>query len=630
MNMFFPFMNTTTNTYTAPPTVAAEEATGAALVPCTLTVLEERRKKLHDSYQTMKKKDATGQLDGEFKTLFNDFVDHSAKHIGQIDASVKGIGAGKADLVFPIDILKKNAYDSARMGTRDSPDDFFKDHNVTLYGYVVVLDDTGKQKFQQDGNLIKPATIFTASGQTYAVFDDGVVEHTFRYGFRILALDGKDRADNVWVEAEVQTHNQKKMDGAGRILLTNASTMKNQQERFGKDQAGWTFERLNTNVDDVDEQVKANDQEKSTVCFTAMLQGVNRYEQSQETFDFICNYEKFVTKNRGPATRSTRSAAFGNLQATLPEPQTYKTMLFDDIAEEVRQSLILSVGSVEDETLCMDAVAEDNGVTKVSAKKTQEEPMVLKEIKANPKATDVEKRIMDNTFKVDMGENCDDTWFVIRVTLHEDKDDEEGEYVEKTEFNEDTNTVKFAVEEDLLIRVYVFAITDELTYKPIYMAIDPCTVGAFIEEPEEAVELENGKFLELPFPLEKKKGEQEDGWNIQFGENAEHVFRLRFFLPGVPAPVPVPPKKNPALVPAPSTDTLEEWMQNMQLERENVEVLIKAVQDYGFTSMNEIDGATDKEINDMMSTCKPLLKNRFKTKWLERQEEICKRRKKNP
>ncbi len=81
--MFFPFMNTTTDTYTAPPTVVAEEATGAALVPCTITVLEERRKKLHDSYQAMKQKQGgTGQLDEEFKTLFNDFVDHSAKHIG--------------------------------------------------------------------------------------------------------------------------------------------------------------------------------------------------------------------------------------------------------------------------------------------------------------------------------------------------------------------------------------------------------------------------------------------------------------------------------------------------------------------------------------------------------------------
>jgi hypothetical protein len=210
---------------------------------------------------------------------------------------------------------------------------------------------------------------------------------------------------------------------------------------------------------------------------------------------------------------------------------------------------------------------------------------------------------------------------VVRVTQHDGKDDEEGEYVEHTYFNKATNTVKFEVHTDLLIRVSVFAITAKLTYTPIYMKVDDDNKGAFIEEPEEEYDLKNGEGRELPFPLQKEEGEEEDGWNIRFGENVENVFRLRF-SPKI--------EKEPAAVPEPSTKALEEWMQNMQLDPANVGALMKAVLDYGFTSMNEIDGATSAEIDEMMSDCKPLLKNRFKTKWAERQQEVYKRQKTNP
>jgi hypothetical protein len=50
------------------------------------------------------------------------------------------------------------------------------------------------------------------------------------------------------------------------------------------------------------------------------------------------------------------------------------------------------------------------------------------------------------------------------------------------------------------------------------------------EEPEKLVELKSGESFELPFPLQKEAGEEEDAWAMKDSKD-KTVLKLRFTLP---------------------------------------------------------------------------------------------------
>ena len=108
---------------------------------------------------------------------------------------------------------------------------------------------------------------------------------------------------------------------------------------------------------------------------------------------------------------------------------------------------------------------------------------------------------------------------------HDGKDDEEGEHIDTPRITKGPNLRLYTVDPDLLIRVTVknLSLTRDISLMPVYVKEN----GE--EEAEELVELKSGESFELPFPLQKEAGEEEDGWAIKDSEG-KTVLQLRFTL----------------------------------------------------------------------------------------------------
>jgi hypothetical protein len=123
---------------------------------------------------------------------------------------------------------------------------------------------------------------------------------------------------------------------------------------------------------------------------------------------------------------------------------------------------------------------------------------------------------------------CTSDW-VLQVTVkqHDGKDDEEGEHIDNSRITKRPNLRLYSVDPDLLIRVTVknLSSTRDISVMPVYMKDN----GE--EEPEDLVELKSGEYFELPFPLKKEAGEEDDGWAIKDNEG-KTVLKLRFTLLG--------------------------------------------------------------------------------------------------
>jgi hypothetical protein len=139
----------------------------------------------------------------------------------------------------------------------------------------------------------------------------------------------------------------------------------------------------------------------------------------------------------------------------------------------------------------------------------------------------------------------------IITKLHDGKDDEEGEVIKdekkgeniiKKNIEDTTEVVKgseipvrtYTVQPDLLIRVTIKFPTPkemseedaektEIFFTPVYVK----DTGE--EEPEDRLELKFDTPFELPFPLQKEAGEEEDGWSFK-DDNGETFLKIRFKL----------------------------------------------------------------------------------------------------
>ena len=123
---------------------------------------------------------------------------------------------------------------------------------------------------------------------------------------------------------------------------------------------------------------------------------------------------------------------------------------------------------------------------------------------------------------------CTSDWFLqVTVRQHDGKDDEKGEDIDNSRITKGPNLRLYSVDPDLLIRVTVknLSMTSNISLKPVYVKDN----GE--EEPEDIVELKSGEYFELPFPLQKEAGEEEDGWAIKDNEG-KTVLKLRFTLTG--------------------------------------------------------------------------------------------------
>jgi hypothetical protein len=111
------------------------------------------------------------------------------------------------------------------------------------------------------------------------------------------------------------------------------------------------------------------------------------------------------------------------------------------------------------------------------------------------------------------------------VKQHDGKDDEEGEHIATSRITKAPQFRLYSVDRDFLIRITVknLSSTRDISLMPVYMKDN----GE--EEPEELVELTSGECFELPFPLQKEAGEEEDGWAIKDSEG-KTVLKLRFTL----------------------------------------------------------------------------------------------------
>ena len=116
---------------------------------------------------------------------------------------------------------------------------------------------------------------------------------------------------------------------------------------------------------------------------------------------------------------------------------------------------------------------------------------------------------------------------VLQVTVkqHDGKDDKEGEHIDTSKITKGPKFRLYSVDADLLIRVTVknLSSTRAISLMPVYVKDN----GE--EEPEDLVELKSGECFELPFPLQKEAGEEEDGWAIKDKEG-KTVLKLRFAL----------------------------------------------------------------------------------------------------
>jgi len=113
----------------------------------------------------------------------------------------------------------------------------------------------------------------------------------------------------------------------------------------------------------------------------------------------------------------------------------------------------------------------------------------------------------------------------VTVKQHDDKDDEEGESIDSSRVQTTRDFRLYTVDAGQLLKVTVrnLSLARGISFTPVYLT----DKGG--EEPEGAVTLKGGEAQELPYPLEKKEGEQEDSWVFK-DENGKTLLKLRFAL----------------------------------------------------------------------------------------------------
>ena len=125
---------------------------------------------------------------------------------------------------------------------------------------------------------------------------------------------------------------------------------------------------------------------------------------------------------------------------------------------------------------------------------------------------------------------------------HDGKDDEEGELIKKEniKFSEeqsggsDIPVRTYTVDPDLLIRVNIKFPTPKIISLEEKKTTEICVTPVYVkdtgeEEPEDERTLKFDEDYELPFPLQKEAGEEEDGWLLK-DDNGKTFLKLRFTL----------------------------------------------------------------------------------------------------
>jgi hypothetical protein len=117
--------------------------------------------------------------------------------------------------------------------------------------------------------------------------------------------------------------------------------------------------------------------------------------------------------------------------------------------------------------------------------------------------------------------------WVLQVTVkqHDGKDDEKGEHIATSRITKGPNFRLYYVDPDLLIRVTIknLSLTRDISFIPVYVEANET------EEHQDLVELKSGDDFELPIPLRKEAGEEDDGWAIK-DNMGKTVLKLRFTL----------------------------------------------------------------------------------------------------
>jgi hypothetical protein len=114
-------------------------------------------------------------------------------------------------------------------------------------------------------------------------------------------------------------------------------------------------------------------------------------------------------------------------------------------------------------------------------------------------------------------------WAVlVTVRQHDGKDDETGERIESSKIGKAYNYRRYRVDVGQLIRVTIKNVSKQaMTFLPVYVS------DTGDEEPEEMVTLKQGEDYEMPYPLQKDEGEEEDAWAMK-DEQGKTKLMLRF------------------------------------------------------------------------------------------------------
>jgi hypothetical protein len=113
----------------------------------------------------------------------------------------------------------------------------------------------------------------------------------------------------------------------------------------------------------------------------------------------------------------------------------------------------------------------------------------------------------------------------VTVKQHDGNDDEEGKHIDSSRITKGPNFRVYSVDPDLLIKVTIknLSLTRDISFIPVYVGANEA------EEPQDLVELKSGDDFELPNPLQKEAGEEDDGWVIK-DSKGKPVLKLRFTL----------------------------------------------------------------------------------------------------
>ena len=113
----------------------------------------------------------------------------------------------------------------------------------------------------------------------------------------------------------------------------------------------------------------------------------------------------------------------------------------------------------------------------------------------------------------------------VTVKQHDGNDDEEGKHIDSSRITKGPNDRLYSVDPDLLIKVTIknLSLTRDIPFLPVYVGANEA------EEPQDLVELKSGDDFELPIPLQKEAGEEDDGWVIK-DSMGKTVLKLRFTL----------------------------------------------------------------------------------------------------